>query len=110
MLTDSAVLLRSGWQAMFAGLLSVLLFVVPPMAFGQAQILEGTGGLPNLDARTGSVAPTATQLAMVSSLGASAEWNEFGTPKTLLKQGGYLATGLSGDSAVTAARSWIDAN
>jgi extracellular elastinolytic metalloproteinase len=110
MLTDSAVLLRARWQAIFAGLLSVLLFLAPATAFGQAQILEGTGGLPDLDTRTGSVAPTSTQLAIVSNIGATAQWNEFGTPKSLLKHGGYVATGLSGTSAVTAARSWIDTN
>ena len=111
MLTDKTFLLRdSGWQAIFTIAFTVLLLLSPSRAFGQAQILDVTSGLPNLDARTGSVAPTSTQLAMVSNLGATAEWNEFGTPKSLIKQGGYLATGLSGDSAVTAARSWIDAN
>ena len=110
MLTDSAVLLRARWQAIFAVVFSALLFLAPSTALGQAQILEATAGLPDFDARTGSVAPTSTQLAIVSNLGATAQWNEFGTPKSLIKHGGYLATGLGGDSAVTAARSWIDAN
>ncbi|HKR58409.1 MAG TPA: hypothetical protein VJS64_01650, partial [Pyrinomonadaceae bacterium] len=111
MLIQSSVLLRDNrWQAIFAVLFSVLLALTPSNAFGQAQILEGTGGLPNFDTRTGSVSPTATQLTIVSDLGATAQWNEFGTPKSLIKHGGYLATGLSGDSAVTAAKSWIDAN
>ena len=66
-------------------------------------------GLPNLDIRTGRVAPTAAQLSAVRSLGATARWTKFGTPQSLAKYGGYLATGLTGDAA-TAARSWIRAN
>ena len=41
-----------------------------------------------------SVAPNSTQLGMVSGLGATATWNRFGTPASLINDGGYLATGL----------------
>jgi extracellular elastinolytic metalloproteinase len=78
-------------------------------AFAQARILDVHQGLADFDSRTGRVAPTAAQRAMVTSLGARATWNAFGTPQSLIKYGDYLATGLSGDP-VTAAREWIRAN
>ncbi len=65
--------------------------------------------LPDFDARTMVLAPTAGQLSQVSALGAHASWNRFGTPKSLIKYGDFLATGLSGD-APTAAREWIRSN
>ena len=86
-----------------------LMVTLPLPAFGQAQILSVHDALPDLDARSGSVAPTAQQMTIVSGLGAHATWNDFGTPQSLIRYGGFLATGLNGD-AVTAARNWIRAN
>lgn len=79
-------------------------------AFGQAAIMESHEALPDFDARTGSVAPSSAQLALVSALGAEARWNRFGTPQSLVKHGGYLASGISGNTAVAAARSWLETN
>src|ERR1700746_188029 len=42
------------------------------------------------------IAPTAAQKQAVSALGAHAAWNSYGTPSSLIKVDGYLATGLSG--------------
>src|SRR5712691_5983269 len=82
----------------------------PTVAWGQARVFEEVQqGLPDFDSRTGVVQPTSQQLAMVSTLGASVSWNQFGTPQSLIKYGGYLATGLTGDPA-TAALGWIRAN
>lgn len=61
------------------------------------------------DYREGALSPTAQQLAAVKSLGAEATWNRFGTVHSMVKHGGYLATGLSG-TPVQAARSFIRAN
>src|SRR6185369_11326719 len=66
-------------------------------AFAQARILDVHQGLADFDSRTARVAPTAAQRAMVTSLGARATWNAFGTPLSLIKYGDFLATGLSGD-------------
>jgi extracellular elastinolytic metalloproteinase len=65
--------------------------------------------LPDVDARAGSVAPTAAQLQAVQQLGAHASWNRFGTPQSLIKYGGFLATGLGSDP-VAAARQFISDN
>ena len=78
-------------------------------AFGQAQILDVHDSLPDLDNRTGSVAPTTAQKNIAARMGATVRWNRFGTPQSLIRFGGYLATGLNGNPA-TAARNWIAAN
>lgn len=62
-----------------------------------------------VDFREGAVKPSQAQLAAVKALGAQASWNRFGTPHSMIRHGGYLATGLSG-TPVQAARSFIKAN
>jgi len=105
----------SGYRAMLmpvnrvitiAGALVLAVLFLPHAAFGQAQIFEVQQGLPDFDSRTAVVQPTSQQLDIVSALSATARWNHFGTPQSLINYGGYLATGLSGDG-VTAARSFI---
>ncbi|MBA3431977.1 MAG: M36 family metallopeptidase, partial [Actinobacteria bacterium] len=61
------------------------------------------------DARAGRLRPTAAQRAAAVRLGAKVSWNEYGTPHSVVKYRGNLATGLS-SNAVTAARKWIKAN
>jgi hypothetical protein len=86
------------------------LMLMPRAAQAQAHILDRPSFLPDMDVRDGIVAPTSAQMAIVSELGASASWNQFGTPQSLSKDGDFLATGLQGESAVAAARSWIEAH
>ncbi|HEX9824946.1 MAG TPA: M36 family metallopeptidase, partial [Actinomycetota bacterium] len=62
--------------------------------------------LPDIDTRLERRLPTADQLAIVRDLGAHVDWNTFGTPASLIRYGGYLATGLSRD-AVRAARAFV---
>ena len=75
--------------ALAAALVAATAVLAPAAALG-AEVLG------DRDARTGSVQPTAQQQQIVSGLGASATWNDFGTPTSLVKPGGYLATGLAG--------------
>ena len=89
--------------------LAALALSLPASTLAVANILDNQQGLPDLDARTGTVAPTNAQLSLVRSMGANATWNRFGTPQSLIKYGGYLATGLSG-KPVDAARAWIRSN
>ena len=89
--------------------LVAIAFLAPITSFGQLNLWDAPQGLPNVDNRAGQVAPNGQQLAIVSSLGARAQWNKFGTIHTMLKYGGYLSTSLSGDP-VSAAREWIRAN
>ena len=64
---------------------------------------EDGHGVANLDAREGSVAPTAAQEAAAEALGATtARWNQFGTPKVLFNQDGYLSGSRAGDAAEVA--------
>ena len=77
--------------------------------FAVEPVLDIHKALPDLDTRVGSLPPSGAALSIVAGLGARAEWNRFGTPASVVKHGGYLATGLSG-SPTTAARNWIRAN
>ena len=97
------------WPLALVLVAAALVLATSPSALGAGQILASQEGLPDVDARAGAVAPTAAQLNTVSSLGAHATWNRFGTPQSLIKYGGYLAAGLSSDP-VTAARSFISSN
>src|SRR5919106_5816104 len=62
------------------------------------------------DTRSGAVAPSAAQQSAVAQIGAEVRWNRFGTPSSLIKFGGFLASGISAKSAESAARAWVDAN
>jgi extracellular elastinolytic metalloproteinase len=97
------------WSKVITVSFIVMTFLVPMNVFGQLNLWDAPQGLPDLDNRAGQVAPTTQQLALVSSLGAKAEWNQFGTVHAMLKYGGFLATGLTGDP-VSASREWIRAN
>ncbi|HVD16079.1 MAG TPA: M36 family metallopeptidase [Actinomycetota bacterium] len=59
------------------------------------------------DARAGRVSPSAAQRRLAA--GARVSWNAFGTPLSIFKQKGWLATGLSGNDGV-AARTWLKRN
>ena len=84
-------------------LLAAALLALPTAA-------HADGADDDLDARSGELAPTAAQEAAAGALGAEVRWNTFGTPSSLIKPGGYLATGLAGADAVAVARSFLDAN
>ena len=86
--------------------------LVAPSALGQFQV-DGPAqeeGLPDLDTRTSSIAPSQAQLDAVADLGAVARWTDFGTPESLIRHGGFLAEGIQAESAAEAARSFLDAN
>src|SRR5438477_2422056 len=99
--------LRSG--AALAAAFGALALVTSAPALAIGDILPSQQGKPDLDARAGSVAPSAAQQQIVSGSGAHATWNQFGTPESLIKYGGYLATGLSSDP-VAAAKTFITNN
>ena len=67
---------------------------------GPATALIEHGDAPrkmgDADYRSGALTPSTGQLALVKQLGASASWNRFGTVDSMIRHGGYLATGYSG--------------
>jgi extracellular elastinolytic metalloproteinase len=65
--------------------------------------------LADRDVRVGRVAPSAHQRALVAREGARATWTRYGTPRSLTKARGAIASGLAADPT-TAARQWIAAN
>ena len=54
--------------------------------------------------------PTAAQKSAVSRLNATARWNQFGTPRSLINHDGLLASGVRGINAQNAARNFLAAN
>jgi len=82
---------------------------LPAAARGMAQISRAQLAKPDLNVSTGVLAPTALQRQLVAKLGARASWNRYGTPASLIRLQGYLASGLGG-SAVDAARSFLNTN
>src|SRR3954454_11555442 len=93
----------------FALILAVFAVLPAAPALAIANARDSQQGLPDIDARTGAVLPTSAQTQLVTSIGAHATWNRFGTPQSLIHYGGYLATGLSTDP-VAAAKSFISSN
>lgn len=102
---------RGGPVALIVLALVLSVLSVTGPAAGVVEPIMGTAdqSLADYDSRTGTVAPTSTQLSRASALGASVRWNRFGTPQSLMKGNGYLASGLSNDPA-TAARSFLRTN
>jgi hypothetical protein len=89
-----------------AMLLSLMLL---PWNQAQAITEPATPTGAELDARSGSRSPSAAQLASAEAQGLRVTWNRFGTPQSVFKFDGWLATGLSSD-AVEAARQYLAAN
>ena len=92
-----------------AAIFAVMILLIPSTTFGILNLWDAPQGLPDIDNRAGLVLPTAAQLSRVQSLGARADWNNFGTINTLIKDGGYISTGFSGEPAA-AAREWVRVN
>lgn len=100
-----------------AAVLSVLALLSAPPAGAQLNIeelaergVESHEHQPDVDFRTGSVAATAAQRAAVADLGATARWNKFGTPQSMINHDGFLATGVQGENAKAAARKFLANN
>jgi extracellular elastinolytic metalloproteinase len=93
-----------------AALTAVGVLLSAGSAAAVVQFEDGHVDRPDFDSRSGELAPTAAQRDLVRDLGANAEWNRFGTPSSLVRQGGYLDRSVAGDTAASAARSWLRAN
>jgi extracellular elastinolytic metalloproteinase len=109
---------RPGRTALLLGALLALVISSLPAASassgraapGVAPGFQGeSGGLPNVDRRSGQVQPTSRQRSLVAGKGAKARWNAFGTPRSLVRHGAALA-GATAGSPATAARGWLRAN
>ena len=101
----SARFLRAAVLAAFAAAALAL----PSLSSGIVSISERPSELADFDSRS-DAQPTAAQLAAANALGAKVEWNRFGMPSSVLKYGGYVATGLQGPDAASAATQWLDSN
>jgi hypothetical protein len=72
--------------------------------------IEGQStSLRDFDARA-RVAPTKAQLQAARSVHGHVSWSTLGAPASVIRYGGYLATGIKAPSAAAAARSWLAAH
>jgi hypothetical protein len=74
-----------------------------------APIVASHAGLADFDSRTAFVLPSQAQLDAVGALGATARWNAFGTPASLINHEGFLGS-APGEDPAAAARGWVLAN
>ena len=81
-------------------------------AAASAVVDLGDGGartLPDIDTRA-AVEPTTAQRDAARATGAQVEWGQFGTPSSVFRASGPLATNVRGDDATSAARAWLNDN
>jgi extracellular elastinolytic metalloproteinase len=79
-------------------------------AMAETDIQGNPTGKPDVDVRTGRLAPTKAQRSDVADLQAQAGWNQFGTPSSLVRPGAALGASVGAASAADAARAWLSAN
>jgi extracellular elastinolytic metalloproteinase len=113
---------RAGWTSAgrrrntLPALVVVLLIVLQPTASlgvvggvgDPVPGIDGHGRLPDGDIRRAKLAPASAQVAAADALDAVARWSQFGTPRSLIKHGGYLGGRVSGADAPAAALAWLD--
>ena len=87
----------------------MLLLLVLATPLSSAAVTPGPSDWPTRTSEQASIQPSTAQMTRVSQLGATVRWNKWGTPQSLIKYGGWLATGLGG-TPETAARNWIRTN
>src|ERR687896_60129 len=87
-----------GW----IGVLAIGLVGPPPAATAAP--------LEDRDARGEPVSPSGEQKRIADRMATSVRWSELGTPRSLIRHGGFLTTGVAGADAVDAARNWLSAN
>ncbi|HLV59287.1 MAG TPA: M36 family metallopeptidase [Natronosporangium sp.] len=99
--------------ALTAVAVTAALVVTQSAAQGQTPTDDGASppdAPANLDlsAATDGTAPTAAQLDAVAALGATASWSSSGTPRSLIRYGDALATGIRASSPTAAARAFLN--
>jgi len=83
------------------------LFAAPTMPLQAAfQLHDGVPQALAVDYRVGQVLPTNLQLELVEALGATANWNRFGTVHSMVRHGGFIGREYSG-TPVEAARAFV---
>jgi extracellular elastinolytic metalloproteinase len=101
---------RTRWNVIVIALVIGALLLPAQAVFALTTVGFQEGTVGDFDARTGTVAPGSSQISAVNALNAKVTWNKFGTPHSLIKYGGFLATGLGGATAADAARSWLNSH
>jgi extracellular elastinolytic metalloproteinase len=89
--------------------LSVIALTLASSGLAVAHIEGQSTGLRDFDARA-KAAPTKAQLQAARSIRGHVSWSRLGAPASVIRYGGYLATGIKARSAAAAAISWLAAH
>jgi hypothetical protein len=89
--------------------LSVIALTLASSGLAVVHIEGQSSGLRDFDARA-RVAPTKAQLQAARSVHGRVSWSTLGAPASVIRYGGYLATGIKAPSAAAAARGWLAAH
>jgi extracellular elastinolytic metalloproteinase len=93
------------------GVLVVFALALPGSSFGTGDIPEvHKKAKAKVDKRSAHEPPSAAQRGGVERLSARGRWNRFGTPSSLINDGGFLATDVAGSDAAAAARAFVREN
>jgi extracellular elastinolytic metalloproteinase len=95
-------------RVLTAASLVLLAAAVPSAGLAVGDVRDDHYRTADFDLRTGKIAPSSAQRAMVRRLRASATWSRFGTPSTLIRHRGHL--GRVNGTATAAARRWLAAH
>jgi hypothetical protein len=88
---------------------SVIALTLASSGFAVVHIEGQSTGLRDFDARA-EAAPTKAQLQAARSIRGHVSWSRLGAPASVIRYGGYLATGIKARSAAAAAISWLAAH
>ena len=95
-------------RVLTAASLVLLAAAIPSAGFAVGDARDDQYRTADFDLRSGKIAPSAAQRAMVRRLHANATWSSFGTPSTLIRHRGHL--GRVNGTATAAARRWLAAH
>src|SRR3954451_25115506 len=102
---------RRGMRRALLGVVTAAAVLTMPAAASAVVDLGDVGAraLPDVDTRP-AVAPTDAQRDAARAAGAQVEWGRLGTPSSVFRAAGPVATGVHGADATAAARAWLSDN
>src|SRR4051812_828631 len=94
-------------RALLVAATAASMLTMPAVAAAGVDLEVGEpAALPAVDARP-AVAPTEQQLNAARATGAEVQWGRSGTPSSVFRTSGVVAT-VAGDDATAAARNWLN--
>src|SRR3954470_14605456 len=101
---------RGAHRALLVAATAAAVLSMPAVAAAVVDLeAGGPAALPDVDTRP-VVAPTDAQRDAARATGAEVEWGRSGTPSSVFRTSGPVASGVPGGDATSAARTWLSDN